>query len=82
MHPMAARIEPRIVTPAVVTIPANTSEMPNAKTIGHAVGEGSEGYNWCRKAEFTDPLGRLDDVHVRHLDIHKDNVKMRAVRIH
>jgi len=41
MYPLAANIEPRIVTPAVVTIPANTSVMPKAKTIGHAVGEGS-----------------------------------------
>jgi hypothetical protein len=41
MYPLAANIEPRMVTAAVVTIPAKTSVMPKAKTIGHAVCEGS-----------------------------------------
>ena len=35
-----ANIAPRTLTDAVVTIPANTSVMPNARTIGHAVGDG------------------------------------------
>jgi hypothetical protein len=41
MYAVTANIEPRMVTAAVVTIPANTSVMPNARTIGHAVGAGS-----------------------------------------
>lgn len=41
MHPLTAKIAPKMLTAAVVTIPANTNATPRAKTIGHAVGDGS-----------------------------------------
>jgi hypothetical protein len=40
MYPLTANIAPRMLTDAVVSIPANTKVMPNARTIGHAVGAG------------------------------------------
>jgi hypothetical protein len=40
-EPLTAKIAPKMLTEAVVSIPANTSVMPKAKTIGQAVGAGS-----------------------------------------
>src|SRR5689334_13319850 len=39
-YPVRANIAPRILTDTVVSIPANTRVMPNARTIGQAVGDG------------------------------------------
>jgi hypothetical protein len=41
MHPLTAKIAPKMLTDAVVSIPANANVTPKAKTIGHAVGDGS-----------------------------------------
>ena len=41
MYPQTARIAPRTLTAAFVTMPAATSMTPKARTIGHAVGAGS-----------------------------------------
>jgi hypothetical protein len=41
MHPLTAKIAPKMLTTAVVSIPANSNVIPKAKTIGHAVGAGS-----------------------------------------
>ena len=40
MYPQTVNIAPTMLTAEVVSIPANTSVMPKARTIGHAVGEG------------------------------------------
>jgi hypothetical protein len=41
MDPQRARIAPRTLTAAFVTMPAATSMTPRAMAIGHAVGAGS-----------------------------------------
>jgi hypothetical protein len=41
MDPLTASIAPSTLTDAVVSKPAKTKVMPNARTIGHAVGAGS-----------------------------------------
>jgi hypothetical protein len=40
MYPPTAKIAPRMLTEAVVSIPAKTKVMPKARAIGHVVGAG------------------------------------------
>ena len=65
-----ATIAPRTLTAALVTIPANSSVIPNASTIGHAVGAGisiaSGIVSWfCFDSHSAFPFLAPDNVHDR-----------------
>src|SRR6266478_5846008 len=62
--PATTNIAPRMLTETAVTNPANTSVIPNASTIGHAVAAGTS----ILSGMFIAPP--LDSDHVNHQEDH------------